>query len=250
MSNQRPGYDDGPQLPGSRWRIHDRDRPYPPVVDAGAASESVLSQRPPSDAVVLFDGTDLVKWRDADGGPAGWRVQAGYAEVAGDSDIWTREEFGDCQLHLEWATPSAVRGEGQGRGNSGVFLMDRYEIQVLDSWQNPTYADGQAGAMYAQRPPLVNASRPPGEWQTYDAVFLAPRFEGERLLRPAAITLLHNGVAVHVNWQLLGHTHHLTLPTYEASHGSPGPLRLQNHGGDLVRYRNIWMRRLIGYEPD
>lgn len=236
MANSSAGYDDTPILPGSRYRVHDGTRPQPRVVRPG---------EPPSDAVVLFDGTDLSRWRSASGGPAGWRVADDTLEVVPRSgDIRTAEEFGDCQLHLEWSAPPEVRGESQGRGNSGVFLMDRYEIQVLDCYQNPTYADGTTAAIYGQCPPLVNACRPPGEWQTYDIVWEAPRFEGERLARPARLTLLHNGIAVHHAVELLGGTGHRRLPVY-VPHAPVAPLRLQDHG-DPVRYRNIWVRRLRG----
>lgn len=206
----------------------------PPVVAPGP---------PPSDAIVLFDGQDLAAWSALDGKAARWKVIDGSFEVvAGTGDLRTREEFGDCQLHLEFRTPSPPKGDGQGRGNSGVFLMGRYEIQVLDSFENQTYADGQCAAIYGQHPPLVNASRPPGEWQSYDLVFRAPRFEGEKLLAPATMTLLHNGVLVHDRAELKGTTVHQAVARYEA-HGPAGPLRLQDHG-DAVRYRNVWIRRL------
>jgi hypothetical protein len=161
-------------------------------------------------------------------------------------NIETREELPDCQLHLEWAAPSEAKGESQGRGNSGVFLMGRYEIQVLDCYQNPTYADGLTAAIYGQCPPLVNACRKPGEWQRYDIVWLGPRWEGEDLIRPAKVTVLHNGVLVHHNKALTGPTTHKTVQPYEP-HGERGPLVLQDHG-DLVRYRNIWYRPLTGYD--
>ncbi len=230
------GYDDTPYLPGGEWRVHDAARPQPPVVTPGP---------PPGDAVPLFDGRDLSGWRAVGGGSAGWRVADGYAEVVpGAGDIETLAEFGDCQLHVEWATPVEVSGSSQGRGNSGVFLMGRYEIQVLDSHDNPTYADGSAAAIYGQYPPLVNASRPPGEWQSYDAVFLAPVFEGGKAVRPAVMTVFHNGVVVHHAAELLGTTEHRQVGAYEP-HAPEGPLRLQDHG-DRVRYRNIWARPLSG----
>jgi hypothetical protein len=199
---------------------------------------------PPSDAVVLFDGRDLAGWRSFDsGGPAGWRVESGYVEVVPRTgDIRTTMEFGDCQLHVEFATPAEVIGSSQGRGNSGVFLMGRYEIQVLDCYENPTYPDGTTGAIYGQYPPLVNACRRPGEWQTYDILWTAPHFEGDRLVTPAYCTVLHNGVLVQNHSELLGVTSHRVAPTW-TPHPAVGPLRLQDHG-DRVRYRNIWYREL------
>ncbi len=230
------GYDDTPYLPGSEWRVHDIRRPQPPVVAPGP---------PPSDAVVLFDGVDLAAWRSTGGGPVGWRVADGYAEVVPSAgDIETVEHFGDCQLHVEWAAPAEVSGSSQGRGNSGVILMGRYEVQVLDSHGNPTYADGAAAAVYGQHPPLVNASRPPGEWQAFDVVFHAPRFDGGAVARPAVMTVFHNGVLVHHARELLGATAHRAVGRYEP-HPPTGPVRLQDHG-DLVRYRNVWVRRLAG----
>ncbi len=234
-----PGYDDTPFLPGSRWRVHDSARPRPAVVAPGERPGD-----PPADAVVLFDGTSLDAWRSAgtDGDPARWRLVDGAMEVNGTGSIETRESFGDVQLHVEWRTPTPPEGESQGRGNSGVFLMGRYEVQVLDSFENETYADGQAAALYGQRPPDVNASRPPGEWQSYDIVFLAPRFEGERLVEPARITVFHNGVLVHHDRAFLGPTRHRALPEY-TPHPPEGPIQLQDHGNP-VRFRNVWVRRL------
>ncbi|HUF26598.1 MAG TPA: DUF1080 domain-containing protein [Gemmatimonadaceae bacterium] len=223
------------------WAIHDTLRPPPPVVRPG---EPPPMQRPPSDALVLFDGATLSHWRSAAGGAAGWKVENGYVEVvAGAGDIETRQGFGDVQLHIEWATPARVEGTGQGRGNSGVFLMGCYEVQVLESWENRTYADGQAAALYGQYPPMVNASRPPGEWQTYDIVFRRPRFEeGGALVRPARITVLHNGVLVHDAVELTGPSGHYQRPPYTA-HPDRLPIRLQDHGNP-VRFRNIWLREL------
>jgi hypothetical protein len=222
------------------WPIHSLERPQPAVVDPGPARDPAP---PPSDAIVLFDGTDLSRWRAADGGPPPWKVENGYVEVvAHTGSLVTRDSFGDVQLHVEWATPAAVQGEGQERGNSGVYLMDRYELQVLDSYDNPTYPDGQAGAIFGQFPPLVNASRPPGAWQTYDVVFRAPRFdEAGALVAPARMTVLHNGVLVQDGVALTGPTAFQRRPPYEA-HG-PGPISLQDHEFP-VRYRNIWVRPL------
>lgn len=229
-----PGYRDTPLLPGGEWHVHDSARPRPEGV------HTLPSGAPPSDALVLFDGTSLSAWQ-SDGESARWKVENGVL-VAGGGNLATRGAFGDCQLHLEWAAPASPKGDSQARGNSGVFLMGLYEVQVLDSFDNATYADGQAAALYGQYPPLVNASRPPGEWQTYDIVFRAPRFEGERLLEPARVTVLHNGVLVHHARELLGATRHRELATY-APHAAALPLALQDHG-DPVRFRNIWIRPL------
>ncbi|MEZ5318798.1 MAG: DUF1080 domain-containing protein [Vicinamibacterales bacterium] len=249
-AQQNLGYDDTPFLPGGKWRVHDGTRPQPTVVTPPPAGAAVPA---PSDAVVLFDGTTLDhfrrvesptpgQWREV--GPAGWRVENGALVVAaGTGNIATTDTFGDVQLHVEWATPAEVAGDGQGRGNSGVFLMQRYEIQVLDSYGNPTYPDGQAGAIYGQMPPLVNASRPPGAWQTYDIVFIAPRFGADgSVTSPARATVLHNGVLVQHDVPLIGATAHRVVGTY-TPHAGALPLMLQDHGSP-VRFRNIWARRL------
>ena len=237
------GYDDTPVLPNSPYKVHDGARPQPRVVQPGDAAG-----QPPVDAVVLFDGTELSGWVSAkDGSPAAWKVENGYMEVvAKTGDIQTREEFGDCQLHLEWAPPSEVVGDSQGRGNSGVFLMGRYEIQVLDCYDNPTYADGTTGAIYAQCPPLVNACRRPGEWNTYDIIWEAPRFEGDQVVRPAYVSVILNGVVLHHRQELIGATTHRRVGEY-TPHPATGPLKLQDHG-DPVRFRNIWYRPLTGYD--
>ena len=238
VQEPRPGYTDTPVLPGMDWRVHDPDRPVPPVVEPGAGD----FQQPPSDAVVLFQGTGLDAWQTSADAPTWREVDGAMGPVRGAGDLRTRESFGDCQLHVEFRCPPEDQDQGQGRGNSGIFLMERYEIQVLDSYRNPTYPDGQAAAIYGQYPPLVNASRPPGEWQSYDIVFRAPRFDAEGgLLEAARVTVLHNGVAVQVDRALLGPTSHRSLPQY-AAHG-PAPIRLQDHG-DGVLYRNVWLRRL------
>ena len=226
--DKHPGYDDTPQLPGQAWKVHDSKRPDPVVVKPGEAAKA------PSDAIVLFDGTDLSKWKGA------WKVAGGAIEVVGGKgDLVSTEEFGDCQLHIEWCVP---KGKGQGGGNSGVFLMGRYEIQVLDSFENVTYADGSAASVYGQHPPLVNACRKPGEWQSFDIAFEAPRFKEGKLERPGTVTLLHNGVVVHHHAEIIGQTAHRAVAAYQA-HGEKGPVRLQDHG-DAVRYRNIWVRPL------
>lgn len=211
----------------------------PPIVTAGRTSAD-----PPSDAIVLFDGKDLSRWRGQSGSPARWTVRDGYVEVApGAGDITTTEAFGDVQLHIEWATPAVPKGEGQERGNSGVFLMEQYEIQVLDSYANKTYFHGQAGSVYKQHAPLVNASRKPGEWQTYDIVFHAPRFDEQgKVIDRARVTVLHNGVLIQNNSEIYGITYN-DRPALYIPHEPRLPIRLQDHGNP-VRYRNIWIRRL------
>jgi hypothetical protein len=207
----------------------------PRVIDPGP---------PPSDAIVLFDGKDLSQWQsERNGGPVKWEVQDGVATVNGTGSIATRQGFGDCQLHIEWASPAVVKGNGQGRGNSGVYLSGRYEIQVLDSYNNKTYYHGQAGAVYKQHAPLVNACRKPGEWQSYDIVYHAPRFDADgQLSKPGTVTVLQNGVLIQDNVQIMGATGPSGAPKYKA-HPLKQPLALQDHGNP-VRYRNIWIREL------
>ena len=207
------------------------------MVEPGAEGDA------PADAIVLFDGSDLKHWESVRGGDAVWSVSDNAVTVvAGAGDIRTRSSFGDVQLHIEWRTPSVVVGEGQGRGNSGVFLMERYEVQVLDSHDNATYANGQAASIYKQHVPLVNASRGPGKWQTYDIVFAAPRFGANgRVTLPATITVLHNGVLVHNHATIAGPTVFIGAPNY-TEHGD-APVVLQDHGNP-VSYRNIWIRKL------
>lgn len=220
---------------------HARDCPAPPVIDAGPGTEPAP---PPTDAIVLFDGKDLSKWRGADGSPTRWKVKNGYMEVAaGTGGIQTVQGFGDVQLHIEWASPAPPKGTDQDRGNSGVFLMGQYEVQVLDSWGNTTYPDGQAAAIYGQFPPLVNASRAPGEWQSYDIVFHRPRFRADGSLEQAAtMTVFHNGVLVQDHRTLTGPTAHQSRPPFTA-HPDQLPISLQDHGHP-VRFRNVWVRRL------
>jgi hypothetical protein len=227
-----------------QWKIHDPDRPMAPVIDPGTPSTQTLVGKPPTDAVVLFDGRDLSRWVSADGTPAKWKVENGYMEVVpGTGELATKQSFGDCQLHVEFAEPTPPSGESQGRGNSGVFMMGLYEIQVLDSYQNRTYADGQAAAVYGQYPPLVNASLPPGEWQTYEIIFHGPRFgSAGNVVRPARVTVLHNGVLVQDNVELTGPTAHQRRPPYQP-HPQKLPLKLQDHHNP-VRFRNLWIREL------
>jgi enamine deaminase RidA (YjgF/YER057c/UK114 family) len=225
----------------SGWRAHDSGRPHPPVITPARLERPAPA---PADAVVLFDGTSLAGWRNRAGGPAGWRIRAGAMEaVAGAGYVYTRQTFGDVQLHVEWAAPVPPKDTGQARGNSGVYLMEEYEVQVLDSYHNDTYADGQAAAVFGQYPPLANASLPPGEWQAYDIVFRRPRFDpAGALLAPARLTVVHNGILVQDDVALRGPTNWLQAERYAA-----GPVRgsigLQDHGNP-VRYRNIWVREL------
>ena len=230
------GYTDTPMLPGSTYRVHDPARPHPAVVTPGTQAGA-----PPSDAIVLFDGRDLSRWTAA---KQAWKVENGYVEVIPNSgDMRTKDTFGDAQLHVEWAAPADIRGTSQDRGNSGIFLQARYEVQVLDSFDNPTYADGQAGAIYKQHKPLVNPIRKPGEWNVYDIVFNAPKFDEDgKLLKRATFTAFLNGVLVQDHVEVMGVTAHDRPPYYE-KHADKLPLGLQDHG-DLVRFRNIWVRPL------
>jgi hypothetical protein len=237
------GYTDTPQLPNSKYRVHDGERPQPPAVVPGSFSTNDVPGKPPADAVVLFDGSSLAKWKDGKGNTPSWTIENGAAIISkGGGSISTRDEFGDCQLHIEWSAPNPPRGRDQGRGNSGVYLMNRYEVQVLDSYDNLTYADGHAGAIYGQSPPLSLPLHKPGEWNVYDIVFTAPRFKDGKLERPGFITVLVNGVCVQANLELLGATLWRALPKY-TPHGAKGPITLQDHG-DPVRFRNIWVREL------
>jgi hypothetical protein len=241
MTNDQPGYTDTPELPHCEYRVHDADRPRPESVTPGSPHPAGDVARAPSDATVLLDGSGLDGWVHDDGSAAAWRVEEDSVVVEpGTGDIRTESEFGDCHLHVEWAAPPVVDGESQGRGNSGVFLMDRYEIQVLDNYENPTYADGYAGAVYGQHPPAVNACREPGAWQTYDILWTAPRFDGAELASPARVTVLHNGVVVQDDVELIGATTHREVGEY-SPHPPEAPLRLQDHG-DEVRFRNVWYR--------
>jgi hypothetical protein len=212
--------------------------PVPPVVTPGAGTAA------PSDAIILFDGTGLNEWTNDKGEAAGWIVADGCMTVkAGTGIIKTKRGFGDCQLHIEWRSPAEVKGEGQGRGNSGIFLQNRYELQVLDCYDNKTYSNGQAGSIYKQTIPLVNACKKPGEWQVYDIIYMAPRFsEKGRVAVPARITVLHNGVLIQNHVEIRGTTPFIGQPEY-IPHGMKEPLSLQDHGNP-VSYRNIWIREL------
>ncbi len=240
MSNL--GYDDTMYISGNPYRVHDPSRPQPRVVTPATEPGGA-----PSDAEVLFDGRDLSKWSKLDGSDAGWLVKDGYMEVTPkEGNIKTKQAFGNCQLHVEFAAPEEVKGESQGRGNSGVFLMGQYEIQVLDNFENPTYADGLCGSLYGQCPPLVNACRKPGEWSRYDIIWEGPIFDGDKLCQPAYVTILLNGILLHNRKALLGPTQH-RVTTHYKPHAKTGPIMLQDHH-DKVRFRNIWIRPLVDYD--
>ncbi len=237
------GYTDTPMLPSGKWHVHDPNRPVPPLVTPGAAFSHGAPA--PSDAIVLFDGTDFSHWEGDKGGEPQWVIHGDYMENKPHSGyIHTKEKFGDFQLHVEWAEPKKVEGNSQERGNSGVFLQGIYEVQVLDSYDNPTYPDGQCGAIYGQSPPLANACKKPDQWQTYDIIFEAARWnENHELVRPASVTVIQNGVVIHYKQPILGPTGHRTLAKYDKELPATGPIALQDHGNP-VRFRNIWIRNL------
>ena len=250
---QNLGYTDTPMIPGTPWHVHDGNRPQPRIVTPAATFTPSVPA--PSDATMLFDGHDLSMWESSKGGRATWTVENGYVEVVkGAGGIRTKERFADFQLHLEFATPAVVQGSGQGRGNSGVLINGMYEVQVLDSFNNPTYPDGQAGALYGQAPPLVNASRPPGAWQSYDIIFESPRWDaGGTLNKRANVTVIHNGVVLHHKRDYFGSTDgvggvpHKALGAYGTPHAPQVFLELQDHNNP-VRFRNIWIRALGAYD--
>ncbi len=249
FQNPDLGFEDTPMLPGQPWRVHDIKRPHPRKVEAPAACDKPVP--PPSDAVVLFNGKDLTHWQQRT--KTGkmieptWKLKNGYMEVVGKSgDLISKEKFGNAQYHVEWMVPPDAKGAGQMLGNSGVIILSRYEIQVLESHDNVTYADGQAGAIYGQWPPLVNPARKQGEWNVYDIVFEAPKFEGQKLVEPAYVTVFFNNVLVHHRQRIIGHVAYRAVGTY-SPHAPEEPLLLQDH--DLpVRFRNVWVRRLTGYD--
>jgi hypothetical protein len=244
------GFRDTPLIPGSPWHIHDPDRPQPPVVTPGAT----FSQKAPapSDADVLFAGDDLSKWQDDHGGAATWTIRDGYVETRRGGSIRTRGTWGDFQLHVEFATPNPPHGSGQARGNSGILINGMYEVQVLDSYHAKTYPDGQCGAIYGQSPPLVNASKAPGEWQTYDIIFESPRWSSQgELIKKAVVTVIHNGIVVQNRRELIGGTDGISReipwksPAKYTRHAPRVFIALQDHNNP-VRYRNIWIRPLDG----
>lgn len=241
------GYTDTPMLPSGKWHVHDPNRTAPSEVTPGLTFSQGAPA--PSDAIVLFNGTDLSQWENEKGGDAHWTLSEDYMEVKPHAGfIHTKKNFGDFQLHIEFCEPDRSEnpptsdGTGQEVGNSGVFLQGVYEIQVLDSHKLPTYPDGQCGAIYGQSPPLVNATKPPQQWQTYDIVFQAARWnDNHELTSPAYVTVIQNGVLIHNHQAILGPTGHRVLATYSKELPPTGPIALQDHG-NTVRYRNIWIR--------
>jgi hypothetical protein len=239
------GYTDTPRLPNSPWRVHDRARPQPPMVAPGDAADRPAP--PPSDAIVLFDGKNLSQWdgldrkhavRPAD--PKG--IEQGCINIVKTGWLQTKKRFGDCQFHIEWATPEKADGNTLNWGNSGIFFMGKFELQIIESHDSKIYADGIAGAIYGQTPPLVNASRKPGQWQMFDVVFTAPRFKGDKLAAPAYMTVFWNGLLVQDHTEIMGATQNMRLPAYDFRE-TTGPIQLQQHNS-AVRFRNIWIRPL------
>ena len=242
LQGVRFGYTNTPKIPGTPWVVHDPFRPQPHQIDPGTISPRNNPGTPPSDAIVLFDGSNLDAWENNKGGAPKWVLGDGYFECMKKSGtIRSKQKFGSVQLHIEWAAPSEVKGSSQGRGNSGVFLAGLYEVQVQDNYDNLTYPDGQASSLYGFRPPRVNVTRPPGEWQAYDIIFEMPEFKDGKLLKKAKITVLHNGVVTQHGVEIPGILGHKKTQPYR-EHG-PGHIQLQDHGNP-VRYRNIWVREL------
>lgn len=247
------GYKDTPAIPGTPWHVHDGSRPQPRVVTPGATFS--LLAPPPSDATVLFNGGDLLSWESAKGGKPKWTVTNGILEVVPRSgNLRTKQRFADFQLHLEYSEPNPATGKGQARGNSGVLINGMYEVQILDSYSSPTYPDGQAGALYGQTPPLVNACKPPGEWQSYDIIFESPLWDARGVLtKKAAVTVIQNGVVLHNRREYFGSTDgingvpHKALGSYLKPHPPQVVLELQEHKNP-VRFRNIWIRALGDYD--
>ena len=227
---------DTPMLPTAPYRVHDMDRPQPPMVKTGGAAEIA----PPADATILFGGEANDHWTKM------WKVEDGIM-IASPGGTKTKEEFGAIQLHMEWRVPAGRKVNGQGGGNSGVFFMGRYEVQILQSHGNQTYPDGQAASLYGQYPPLVNATAPQGEWQSYDITFVPPVYEDGKVTKPALVTVIHNGVVVHNAQEYLGPTSHKKVATYPKTHPEKGPIRLQWHG-DPIEFRNIWVRPIGEYD--
>jgi hypothetical protein len=233
------GYEDTPIIPGTEWRVHDIKRPAPPVVAPGAKVGDA-----PADAVVIFDGKNTDALVGKEGAPCPWKIEDGTLLIAG-GDCWTKEQFASCQFHIEWMSKPETKGNSQKKGNGGAFFMDRYESQMLDCYENPTYADGITGSVYGQTPALVNAIRPPGQWQVYDIVFTAPKLKDGKVVEPAYITTFVNGVCVQNNTKIMGPTKHKKLTNYEGEFPEKAPIRLQDHKNDPpVRVRNIWVRPL------
>lgn len=231
------GYKDTPVQPWSGYHTHDPDRPAPARVQPGEFSTQLQPGTAPADALVLFDGKDMAQWKPM----PEWKLENGLL-VAGTGNLATKEEFGDCQLHLEWQAPNPPEGQFMNQGNNGVLMMGMTEIQIFDSYTNQLYADGQAAAIYAQTPPLVNPCRKPGEWQTYDIVWTAPEFKDGKLSKPARVTMFFNGLLVHLNQEIYGNTPHRGLASY-TTQATQGPIALMGHHCP-VKFRNIWVRKL------
>lgn len=233
------GYEDTPIIPGTKWHVHDPNRPKPPVVKPGETSAGA-----PSDAVVIFNGKGTENLRGKDQAPCAWKVEDGELVVSG-GDVWTTKEFGSCQVHLEWKSAPETKGNSQKKGNGGIFLMDRYESQILDCHENPTYSDGMVGAVYGQTPALANPSRPPGNWQSYDIIFTAPKLDNGKVVEPAHITSIVNGVCTQNHTAIMGPTHHKQITNYDGAFPEKAPIRFQDHKNDPpLRLRNIWIRPL------
>jgi len=241
-SQEKPGYTDTPMLPAGKWHVHDPNRTVPAVVPPGKTFSDGAAA--PADAIVLFNGKDLSMWKGEKGAPQ-WKVEDGYMQVVPKTGyLTTKDSFGDFQLHLEFREPEKVVGDSQDRGNSGVFMHGIYEIQVLDCYNNPTYPDGQTGAIYGQTPPMANPCRKPGQWETYDIIFEGPRFdENHKASQPARVTVILNGEVVQNHQVILGPTNHRVLAKYTGKEPERGPIALQDHGNP-VRYRNIWIREI------
>lgn len=232
-----------PEIPGTPWQVHDGTRPQPRVVETGGA----VAVKAPGDAKVLFDGGSLDAWT-TDGKAASWAVKEGIL-VASPGTLTTKDQFGPVQVHLEWRVPAGRKVDGQGGGNSGIFLMGMYEVQILQSHENKTYPDGTAGALYGQTPPLVNATAPQGEWQSYDILFHPPKYDGEKVVEPATVTVIQNGVVLHHARKFMGPTQFRQLASYPPKHPETGPLALQFHG-DPIEFRNIWARPIGNYDEE
>ncbi|QIF03492.1 DUF1080 domain-containing protein [Roseimicrobium sp. ORNL1] len=233
------GYEDTPIIPGTEWRVHDIKRPAPPVVKPGKTNDDA-----PADAVIIFNGGSTDALVSKEGKPCPWKVENGELLIAG-GDCWTKEQFGSCQLHIEWMSAPNTKGNSQKKGNAGVFFMDRYESQMMDNDNNPTYADGMTGSIYGQTPPLANAVRKSGEWQTYDIIFTAPTLKDGKVVEPAYVTTFVNGVCVQVHTKIMGPTKHKNITNYDGDFPEKAPIRLQDHKNDPpVRVRNYWVRPL------
>lgn len=234
------GYTDTPPIfPGSQWKVHDLDRPRPAAVTPGDKPGAA-----PADAIVIFDGTNTANFVGKAGVPCPWKIENGELIVNG-GDVWSKESFASCQFHIEWKSDPKTYGNSQKKGNAGVFFMDRYEVQILDCTNNLTYADGMAGAIYGQTPPLVNAVRPAGEWQTYDILFTAPKLAAGKVVEPAYVTIIINGIVVQNHTKLLGPTLHKKATNWDGTFPEKAPFRFQDHKNTIPdRFRNIWVRAL------